>query len=166
MMSTKEGKVRHLTCFKCGKKIEKLEDAVFTEEWDTYCHKSCCPAFTDKMPDEECFVCPVYIREKDIRRTYITRRDTYLHITIPLNQPKQELQLQVSAYYLTPKEMEAYLNGIMLSLTSLPTLIKKQENQILLKKISLNRKAPSARIIRNIYAYYDGENLHFIICPW
>lgn len=36
-------------CFFCGEKIEK-EDLVFCEEWDSYLHRACVPAFL-KTPE-------------------------------------------------------------------------------------------------------------------
>jgi|GEM_PF-3317014 len=52
------------TCFKCGKPIGNEEEWVFSNEWDAFCHKSCCPAYNKSIePDDECLVCEVYLKK-------------------------------------------------------------------------------------------------------
>ena len=52
-------------CFKCGREFRKDDKVVFSTEWDAFCHTECCPALSkNKVVDEECSVCEVYLLSK------------------------------------------------------------------------------------------------------
>ncbi len=50
-----------MRCFKCGREIREGEGWVFSSEWDAYCHRKCCPAYSGANACKKCIVCEHYL---------------------------------------------------------------------------------------------------------